>query len=81
MAARRVMWHNNCARAVAICPVSEAQRRRGARGQEAPLLDVKQPGLQHIPCSQTAPGDRRLAVSEACLCDGTFAQVWSTYSS
>ena len=60
-------------------PVSQAQRRRVSRGQEAPLLHDTQPGLQHIPYSHTAPGYRLGAVSEACLCDGTFSQLLSAY--
>ena len=50
-----------------------------SRGQEAPLLHDKQPGLQHNPYSRTAPGCSLDAVSEACICDSTFSQLLSAY--
>src|SRR4029434_4727223 len=61
-------------------PVSQASGA-GCHGDRKRLLHNKQPGLPHIPYSHTAPGDRLVTVSEACLCDGTFSQVWSAYSS
>jgi hypothetical protein len=59
--------------------LSHRPRGAGCHGDRKRLRHDTQPGLQHIPYSHTAPGDRLVAGSEACLCDGTFSQVWSAY--
>ena len=50
-----------------------------AGSKTARLLHDHKPALQYISYAHTTPGDRLVAVSEACLCDGTFSQLLSAY--
>ena len=73
LSARRAIWHKNCALAVSICACLTGQRGAGCHGDRKRLCGLTHSrGLPRLPYAHTAPGDRLVAVSEACLCDSTF---------